>query len=483
MITESPSTGEGLERRTPAEGRLRGRMNALDVTFTVLAYNAPALAFMSFLPVMILLGNGVGTPVLFVGVGMLLLLVATGLMKMSNTLKRPGGFYAFTTAGLGKEVGLANGFTSIVAYFAATVANLVLSGIAFSDMVSGIFGGPEILWPVGSALIFVLVAVLGYLNINLSAKMLLVLLGLELVLVATYCIAVFAQGGANGISFDTFEPANIFSGSLAVAVLFGVGLFGGFEATVIFRDEVKDPDRTIPRATYGVVALITVLYATASFALINAYGAETIMSVLGADVVSASGESIREYVGEPAYIAAVTLLFTSAVAGSLAGHNILSRYVFNLAADGILPEKLSATHPRHDSPYKASIVASSAALVLLIVLAVTMMDNDYLYGYLAGILSYGMLIMVAVVSLAIGVFLFRKVSGRKVHSAATFLAAAVLILVLVFATLNFDLLSGMTGALGVVILVAIWLFILSGFALAVRLKQRRPDVYARIGRQ
>jgi hypothetical protein len=56
-------------------------------------------------------------------------------------------------------------------------------------------------------------------------------------------------------------------------------------------------------------------------------------------------------------------------------------------------------------------------------------------------------------------------------------------LILVFASLNFDLLSGMTGVLGVTVLSLIWLFILSGVVIASRLKRSRPDVYARIGRE
>lgn len=482
-MTQDLSTTPGQTAATGPRSGLRGRMSVLEVMFTVISYNGPAVVFMGFIPVAILLGNGLGTPALFLAVGLLILLVASGLMKMSSTLQRPGGFYAFITAGLGKEAGLAAGFGAVVTYFAALVSVYALGGIALSDILVVVFGGPELPWPVGGLLVLIAVTILGHFNINFSAKALLVALSLEVILIAAYVIAVFAQGGAAGIGFESFAPQNFFSGSIAVGALFAVGLFGGFEATVIFREEVRNPERTIPRATYGVVATIAIMYALTSWALINAYGADVVMSILSEDVVDASGASVREYVGDFAYTAAIILLFTSAFALALSAHNILTRYIFNLASDGVLPRALSVAHDRHVSPSRASLVVSGASLITLIVLIITQVPRDGLYGYIAGIYSYGMLIMMTFVSIAIAVFLFRRVPGRKLHGVAMVVAFVILALVLVFASFNFDLLSGMTGVLGVSVLALIWLFIASGAIVAGRLKSSKPEVYAKIGRE
>jgi len=457
-------------------------MNVLEVMFTVIAYNGPAVVFMGFIPVAILMGNGLGTPALFLAAGLLVLLIASGLMKVSSTLKRPGGFYAFITAGLGKEAGLAAGFGAIITYFAAVLSVYALSGVALGDVIT-LFHGPSIPWPVGGLIVIAVVSLLGYFNIAFSAKALVIFLGLEMMLIVVYCIAVVAKGGAHGFSFESFEPSNFVSGSLAVGGLFAVGIFGGFEATVIFRDEVRNPEKTIPRATYGVVATIAVMYAVTAFVFINAYGADVVMEIVTNDPSGAAGASVREYVGDFAYSAAIVLLFTSALALALAAHNILSRYIFNLAADGVLPSKLGVSHPRHVSPHLASVLVSVASLVVLVVLIIARVPKAGIYGYLAGIYSYGMLFMMAFVSLAIGVFLLRRIRGRTFHAIAMFAAAAVMAMTLVFASLNFDLLSGMTGALGVTVLILIWLFIISGAVTAVRIKRTNPKVYARIGRQ
>jgi amino acid transporter len=46
------------------------------------------------------------------------------------------------------------------------------------------------------------------------------------------------------------------SGSVGLAGLYGVAVFVGFEATAMFRNEVKYLDKRMPRARYLAVILI-----------------------------------------------------------------------------------------------------------------------------------------------------------------------------------------------------------------------------------
>ena len=51
----------------------------------------------------------------------------------------------------------------------------------------------------------------------------------------------------------------------------------GFESTVIYRAEARDPDRTIPRATYVAVALLAVVYCFIVWSVVQAFGADGIV--------------------------------------------------------------------------------------------------------------------------------------------------------------------------------------------------------------
>ena len=83
---------------------------------------------------------------------------------------------------------------------------------------------------------------------------------------------VFATGGAEGMSARPFTLSAFQTSSVGIAFLFAATCFLGFEATAIFRDEVRNPNKTIPRATYSAVLLIGLFYVFASWMIITAYG-------------------------------------------------------------------------------------------------------------------------------------------------------------------------------------------------------------------
>ncbi|MEU9329986.1 APC family permease [Streptomyces canus] len=464
---------------------LRGNMGVLELIFTVVAYNGPVVVFLGFIPICVLLGNGVGTPVAFLVCGVIVTMLAVGLLTMSARLKKPGGFYALITAGLGRVAGLGSGFAALTCYFMSLLGAYALGGMAFNAAVVNVFHGPQAPWWVWAVLMLVVTSVLGHFNISFSSRVLTVFLACELLLMIAYDISVLAKGGAHGIGFDSFTPGQAFSGSISIAFLFGIGLFGGFEATVIFRDEVRRPERTIPVATYGVVALLAVVYAVTAWCFINSYGAAAVIDAVSKNPLGASTDSIQQYTGQFAYDAATIMLFTSSFALALAAHNITARYLFNLGADGILPRRFGQAHERHVSPHRASFALSAATLLVLVGFVIAQVPETSLYARLAGLYSYAFVILLVLVSLAVGVFLLRdrahgKATGQAV---ASLMAFAILCVMLFLATENFTLLSGATGAMKDVLIIAIWGVTLAGGGLAFYLKRKRPGVYNSIGRQ
>jgi amino acid transporter len=470
---------------TATEPQLGGNMGVISLIFTVMAFSAPAVAFLGFIPVAIALGNGVGTPVAFLTCGLVVALVAVGLTTMARRLPNPGGFYAFISAGLGKVVGLGAGFAAIIIYYVACVSTYALGGIAARSIVSDIFHGPAIPWWVFALALWVFVGVLGYFKIDLSAKVLTVFLGLELLLIIAYDVSVLVKGGASGLSLDSFHPSNIFSGSVAIAFMFGVGLYGGFEATVIFRDEVRNPRRTIPRATFAVVALLAVGYATTAWLFINAYGPVAVLDAVNADPTAAATNSIKAYTGQFAYTAATLLLLSSAFASTLAAHSIATRYAFNLSADRILHHSLSRVHSTHLSPHRASLAMSGATLAGLVLVVLARIPDSIVYGRLSGIYTYTMLVLLAMVALAVVVYLVRRRGSEGAIAkpvAASGLAFVILCVAIYLATVKFDLITGATGVISIVLLLLIYGIIATGMVMASVYRRTRPEVYARIGR-
>jgi amino acid transporter len=460
-------------------------MGVLSLIFTVMAFSAPAVAFLGFIPVAIALGNGVGTPVAFLTCGIVVALVAVGLTRMARILPNPGGFYAFISAGLGKTVGLGAGFAAIIIYYVACMSTYALGGIAMRTIIVELFDGPAVPWWVFAIPLWAIVAVLGYLKIAFSARVLTIFLGLELLLMAAYDVSVLLRGGADGLSLDSFQPSNILSGSVAIAFMFGIGLYGGFEATIIFRDEVRTPERTIPRATYAVVTLLAIMYSLTAWLFINSYGPVAVLDVVNADPTAAATASIQEYTGQFAYTMSTVLLLTSAFASSLAAHSFATRYAFNLSADKILHHSLSRVHKTHMSPYRASLAISAATFVGLAPLVLAQIPDGIVYGRLSGVYTYTFLLLLLLVALAIVVYLVQhRNSGESIVRpvAACGLAAVILCVALYLATVNFELITGATGVFSIVLLLLIYGIIAAGMTMALIYRRQRPEVYARIGR-
>src|SRR4051794_22196565 len=78
--------------------------------------------------------------------------------------------------------------------------------------------------------------------------------------------------------------------------------FIGFEATAVFRDEARRPERTTPRATYLAVLIIGVFYAISCWALVEAAGPDHAVAVAVAqDTLSGKGnmmlDTAHQYLG------------------------------------------------------------------------------------------------------------------------------------------------------------------------------------------
>ena len=114
----------------------------------------------------------------------------------------------------------------------------------------------------------------------------------------------------------------------------------GFESTALYRPEARDPERTIPRATYTAVIFMGLFYCLVVWAIIQAFGNEGVVAAAAADPASIFFVAIEQYVGAWAADVMYVLIITSVLASQIAFHNAINRYTFNLARDGLLPDGL-----------------------------------------------------------------------------------------------------------------------------------------------
>ncbi|MFF3372610.1 APC family permease [Streptomyces sp. NPDC002680] len=466
--------------------RLGGNLGALHLFFSVMAFNAPLVVVIGVLPIMLGIGNGVGTPIAFLAAGLIVAAFAVPFTRMARVFPNPGAFYVYITAGLGRAIGLGSGFLALVGYLSVNIGSYGFGGVVFQSLVRDTFHGPDVDWWLWGGLLWAATTLLGYLKIDLSAKVLTVFLFLELAVIVVYDGAVMFQGGASGLSAAPFSPSHWFDGSFAVGLLYGLGMYGGFEVAALFRDEVRQPTRTVPRATFGVIAVAMVLYGGTAWLYINSLGVDKAVSTAGADPAGSILGSIETFGGHVLFDLATVMVTTSTFAVILAAHNISARYVFNLSADGILPRRLSGVHAKHGSPHAASLATSGIGLVVLAFTVLSGADVNKFFAASLGLASFTGVAAIFLANIAIALYLRKRHKDQfSVWSTVLLpvLAGIGLAFELVMTVRKFPLLLGTSTGLAMLLLAALIGVFVIGVVMALVYRRTRPEVYSKIGRQ
>ena len=479
-VAPSPATAS-----TEEPGTLPRRLGVVALALLIVAWNAPIAAMAGFQQLAVGLGNHLGAPISFLVAGALLLLFAVGFVSMSKHVRNPGAFYCYITDGLGRALGLAGAFVATVAYIVLAAGALVYLGLITSDTVTRFAGSSLLPWQAWSFIAAVVILGLGLLRIDLSMRFIGVLVCLEIVLVATWQVAVLAHGGPEGYSPSTFTYSGFTSGSVGLGVLFAMLCIIGFEGGAAFRQEARDPERTVRRSTMLALAFMAVFYALGCYAYIVGQGPSTVVDVAVSDPVGSFYTAIETYLGPVVLNVVVVVLVTSQMAANVALQGYGSRYLYALGRDGVLPRRLAAVHSRLESPHVAILAFAATSFVALAVITVAGLDPVHSYAALTGAGIYFLLPLLSATSIAVIVY-FRRHPELEANVFSTVVAPGVsalgLAVLFVLTTGNLEVLAvTRTGVL--LAEISLVVVAVAGFALALRYKRTRPDVYESIGNQ
>ena len=355
-----------------SDTQLRRTLTTPKIVFLVIAAAAPLAAMVGTVPLAFAIGDGAGVPAMFVFAGLTLLFFSVGYAAMSRRIVNAGGFYTYLAGGLGKPVAVAGGVIAVISYNAATIGLVGAFG-SFAQLV-GEAHGLKLPWQVWAGVAVVAVAVLGYRQIDLSAKVLSILMVAEIGVLAVLDVAVFAHKGAATLPATSFHPHTVFSGGLGVAMMFAFISFIGFESAALYGEETRNPRRSVPMATYVSVIVISVFYALTSWVAVGAVGADKVTQVAGEQLGMLFFGLSDTYVGSAATTVLQILLCTSLFAATLALHNAANRYTFALGRERVLPRALGVVHRKHQSPHRASLVQTVLTVILVGVFALAGLD-------------------------------------------------------------------------------------------------------------
>ncbi|WP_055696980.1 APC family permease [Streptomyces silaceus] len=466
-----------------ARGLSDGAIGTGDLVFFVVAAAAPLTVMAGVAPLAIGMA-GEAAPLGYLLSGVLLVVFAAGFTAMSRFVRNAGAFYAYVGRGLGRPTGAGAAYVALFSYNAIEVGLLAAFGwfteAGFEDLT-----GIHVPWWAWASIGLAAIGVLGYLKVTLSAKVLGAALVLEVLVLLVFEGGVLAHGGGpSGLDLGTLSPAHLGTSGMGGMFVLALGAFIGFEATAIYAEEARRPERSVPRATYAAVAFLALFYTFTIWMIINAYGADRAQDVAngagGADMVFTATE---RFAGAWAADSMHVLLITSAFAATLAFHNGAARYFYALGREGLLPARLGTVSARTRAPAVAVVTQSVIALAVLVATLLSGADPydvTFLWTNGSGIL--GVMLMQALAALAVYGFFRRDRRGMPAWrvAVAPLLACAGLAVMIVLVCANLDLLTGASSGVNAALIAPLPLLFLAGVAVALRIRRRDPAAYERL---
>ncbi|MFF4863943.1 APC family permease [Streptomyces sp. NPDC001231] len=409
------ASAERTVRDTSTAATLKpNALGVLGILFFVLSAQAPLTGIAGAAPISVAIGNGAGTPAAYVLAGAMILLFSVGFVAMGRHVVDAGAFYTYIGTGLGRTAGAGSAGLALFSYCVIQAAMYGLYGSIVSGLVAH-HTGLDLPWWVWALATMAVVKVLGAAGIEMGARVLAVFVTAEFSILLVFgLVMLFKGGGPEGLGVtDSFSPSAALRGAPGVAVMFAVASMFGFEATAIYGEEARNPSRTVPRATYLSVLVVTGFFALTSWMLISAYGASKASAAAGEAL--ASGDSTgfvfapiaAEFGGWVIQVLPI-LLATSLFAGILTFHNSANRYLFSLGRDGLLPPGLCRLNSRH-APAAAGWVQTVVAVALVVPFALTGKDPVLtLFSWFSGVAVLAMMLLYLLTSVSVVVFFRRE---------------------------------------------------------------------------
>jgi APA family basic amino acid/polyamine antiporter len=292
---------------------------------------------------------------LFTGVGAMLL--ALVFARLSRTFPHTGGPYVYSRRAFGDFAG----FWTAWGYWIAAWAGNAAITVAF-------VGYLAVFWPalgthnllaaiVGIGTIWLLTAV-NILGIREGARVQLVTTILKFVPLVV--IAIVGLFWINTDNLTPFSPHGTWSAISAAAPL-TLWAFIGLESATVAAGEVKDPERTIPRATIIGTAAVTVIYILATLVVM---GALPIGQLADSSSPFAAAAGAMWGGSWDKVVAAVAM---AATFGCLNGWIILqARVPLAAAEDGLFPAEFARVHGERKTPVFGLVVSSFFVSALML---------------------------------------------------------------------------------------------------------------------
>ncbi|MCL5680006.1 MAG: APC family permease [Candidatus Marsarchaeota archaeon] len=342
-------------------------MNALSRSVTLLQAVMINLGAIIGAGIFVIIGVAIGHagPSIIISIilsAIIALLTGLSFAEIARHVAKEGGVYEYAKESFRPFAGFIGGwlwtFGNIIAIAAVSLSMGGYVNIFFSSHINTVY------FAIAAIIAFAIINILGIKN---SAKTISAFVVINIVILLIFIA--FGFGSFHSSNFTDFMP-NGFTGTIAGAAIIFFA-FTGFSRVTTISDEVKDPEKTIPKAIMLSIIISTVIYIIVALVAVGLvpYTALASSAAPLSTAIKSMHNSILDAIIALGGITATAGVILTGVLGT-------SRVFFALGRDHELPGVLGYID-RFSTPVNAIIVSAALAIVFLLVVSFgTIVDSS-----------------------------------------------------------------------------------------------------------
>ena len=324
------------------------------------------------------LAGDLGRPLLVLGVWFIGALVAlAGCLsygELGVNLRRSGAEYIYLREAWGPMWGFLSGWVSFFAGFSAPIA---AGALAFSGYLGHFFPslsldshGAGFRWlHLGNGQLVSIAVVAGFALINvlglrLAASLQNLLTALKLGVLIAFLTLAFTVGHGEWSHFQLVASRSSSHGlgaQFAVSLIFVMFAYSGWNAASYVTEEIKAPERILPRALLIGTAIVALLYLALNVSFIYALRLESLKGILPVGATTAHA-LFGSRAGDLFSAVMAVALLSCVSAMSLVG----PRVYYAMAQDRCFLPSAAILHPRWHTPARAILYQAAASAVMVL---------------------------------------------------------------------------------------------------------------------
>ncbi|MEM3486383.1 MAG: APC family permease [Candidatus Methanomethyliaceae archaeon] len=397
MTEEKPTVQDGELEKLGYKQELKRVLGTRELLFYGIAMMVPIAPVAIYGTVTSVTNGHMAIAYLFAMLAMMLTARSYGLM--AGAFPVTGSTYSYTQRSLNPHLGLLAGWAILLDYMLMPLLSYVVAANFGSTLLPNI---GYWVWIVVALVIVTIVNIIGVKSLANVTQVLVVFMFLVLIYFVISAVVGLSRGIGAGTVFslapfytkDTFSWSAIMAGT-AIACF----SFLGFDAVTTMSEEVRNPRRTISKATVLSCFIVGLLF------ILQAYLAQLIWPDFTTfPNLDSAFYFVANRVGGQALSLSLTLAIMAAcLANALDAQAGAARLLYGMGRDGVIPKRVFAyLHPKTKTP----------VFNILLLAAVAIIGSTQSLETIVSMINFGALFGFTLVNLSVIVHYFIKKRER-----------------------------------------------------------------------